>query len=232
MNNLMTSNAKRNGDVSIVLISWSPTDKRLALLQRSFASLKDRTQYPHILVVVDNGPNMQTEWLKEQKIDIRLVNEVNVGVGRARNLGASQTKTEFIAFVDSDIEYFDGWLESAIQALKKYPEGKFVAAPAWSGPVRLPKHRVGCLDEYDLYNRASGQCLIMRRSDYEVLGRWSATSVPGNDFCYAAREAGYKFIRHPLWCTKHLCKYKSYDYRDKLVNGEWVPPTEKGEVTI
>lgn len=216
-------------DVSIVLISWSPTGHRLKVLTRSLASLQSCTQRPHVLVVVDNGPAAQTDWLRGQRIDIHVTPGVNLGIGSARNLGADQTDTEFIAFVDSDIAYCNGWLTEAIHCLQSYPDRKLIAAPSRSGPLKLVKHRIGSLDGYQLFNRASGQCLVMRRTDYEGLGRWSLSSVPGGDFCFAARNQGYQFIHHPSWTVRHLCKNASYDYRQILVDGVWVPKPQESK---
>jgi GT2 family glycosyltransferase len=210
-------------ETSVVMISWSPTPERLKTLTRSFASLRAHTHAPHLLVVVDNGPADQTAWLSLQDIDIHLKQTVNIGIGAARNAGAAVTQTEYLAFVDSDLFFPPDWLEQALACLRKYPDRKLIACPSWSGPVRLGKHCIGKLGEYDLYNRASGQCLVMRRSVFAEIGPWSTSSVPGGDFCYGAREHGYRFIRHPAWRVKHLLKNASYDYRQQLIGGLWMP---------
>jgi glycosyltransferase involved in cell wall biosynthesis len=201
------------------MIAWSPTPQRLAIMKRSFISCRKCTQRPHILVVVDNGPKEQTEWLQQQEIDIHLINNINVGVGKARNLGAKATETEFIAFVDSDIEFFNGWLNESIDALKRY-DRKLIAAPRKSSPMKLRKHHVGTLGEYHLFNRASGQCLVMKRDTWKQLG-WSEKNTPGGIFCNAARKKGYVFIWRANWTAKHLCRKPSYNYRHKLVDGIW-----------
>ena len=217
-------------DTSVVMITWSPTPRRLRVLKVSFDSLKMSTKRPHILVVVDNGPPSQTEWLNHQQIDIHIVNAVNQGIGNARNYGASATDTKYIAFVDSDIAYFDGWLDACVEVLEKYSDTKLISTPRKSSPMKFTKHRIGSLDEYELYNRASGQALVMKRQTWEEIG-WYGGSRPGGVFCDSARKHGYSFIRHPSWKARHLCKRASYNHRHKLVNGVWVPRQEETILT-
>jgi glycosyltransferase involved in cell wall biosynthesis len=213
-------------DTSVVMITWSPSRKRLEIMKRSFESLRSSAGRPHILVVVDNGPEEQTEWLNSQDIDLHLVNNVNLGVGRSRNLGAAATATDYIAFVDNDILYFPGWLNECVSTLRKYEDRKLIASPRKSSPMKHRKHHVGSLDDYELFNRASGQALVMKRQAWEEI-RWSERNTPGGIFCNAARSKGYKFIWHKTWAARHLCKKPSYNYKHKLVNGVWRATSEQ-----
>jgi len=212
-------------DTSVVLISWSPTAERLEMLERSLSSIK-QTKRPHILVVVDNGPKEQTDYLDTREIDIHVQNTINIGVGAARNTGAKQTNTEFIAFVDSDVLVFPEWLDVSIDCLKRYPNDKYIAVPARSGPMTLTdKHKAGNRDEFTLWRRCAGLCMVMRRKDLEILGAFSTCSTPGHQLCAVMKQKGYLFIHHPSWNSKHIGRYKSYDWRKTLVNGVWVSRT-------
>ena len=202
------------------MITWSPTDARLEVLKKSLESIERCTHRPHILVVVDNGPESQTDWLKTQNIDKHIINEVNIGIGGSRNIGAESTDTEYIAFIDNDITVFDGWLNGCVDVLKKYPDRKLISTPRKSSPMKYRKYFRGNLDGYELWSRASGQALVMKRSAWKEIG-WSERSTPGGIFCNAARKLGYKFIRKDDWKAKHLCKKPSYNYRHKLENGIW-----------
>ena len=208
-------------DTSIVLITWCPNRYRLKMMMRSFESLKEHTKRPHLLVVIDNGLEEQTDYLRMQNIDIYYKPDVNMGVGAARNKGASLVETDYIAFVDNDILYFPNWLNECIEALEKYPDMKLISTPRKSSPMKHKKHHVGTLDEYELYNRASGQALVMSREAYNKIG-WSEKSIPGGIFCNNARRKGYKFVHKSTWTAKHICKKASYNYRNKLVDGVWV----------
>ena len=214
-------------DTTVVMITWSPTEKRFAVLQKSFGSLKDHTCRPHILTVVDNGPKSQTDWLANQEIDIHIVNEVNQGVGKARNQGAEATKTKYIAFVDNDLLFFSGWLRACIAALEEHEDLPLIATPRKTSPMKYKKFFRGQLGEYQLWSRCAGMALVMRRSDYDRLGHWNTGSQPGGKFCDTARRNGYRFIWHPTWLTRHLCKRPCYDHQKTLINGEWVSPKKE-----
>ena len=214
-------------DASIVLITWSPTKRRLAFLKRTIASLRRKAGYPFTLVVVDNGPQVQTDYLaRECADDIVITNKVNLGVGTARNQGADATNSHYIAFIDNDLEFVsDNWLFECIKALEAFPEQKLIATPRRSHPMKGPKKVAGNLGKYLLFDRASAMCLVMRRSDYQAIGRWPGHSMPGSKYCDWTYRKGYKFVWHPSWAVKHLAKKPSYNFHHSLVNGKWVELT-------
>ena len=209
-------------DVSIVLITWAETQQRLDVLKKSLASLRANTKIPHKLVVVDNGPAQQTEFLNTQNIDIHLKPCVNVGVGHGRNLGAAATQSEFIAFVDNDIGYFPKWLKASVAVLAKNPGWNVIVTPRKSNPMKYKKNHVGNLGPYQLFRRCSGQAVVMHRKTFETIGQWSASSKPGGDYCDRARALGIYYLWHPNWKALHLCKKASYNHRHVLVNGKWI----------
>jgi len=207
-------------DTAVVMISWSPNPKRLRALEVCFQSLKQATHYPHILAVVDNGPAEQTQWLRQQEIDLHIVNEVNQGIGVSRNQGARATDTEYLAFVDSDLAFFDGWLGQCIEALKRYPDQKLIATgrfePSHGKYFRRP------LNEYQLYGRAAGGCLVMRRETWKKFGQWPTGRNTGDMWSRRAVRRKYLFIWHPSWRVRHLVPVKSYGTHQRLVNGKWI----------
>ena len=217
--------------VTVVMISWSPTPQRLAVMKRSLASVQRCTTMPHKLVVVDNGPDEQTRYLHTvDGIDIIRTKNTNIGIGRARNEGAYETETPYIAFVDSDLEFFPGWLSKCVGALKRLPTWPLIATAIRTSPMK--KSKVGELGAgYQLFNRCGGGCIVIRRKDYEIIGPWATHSTPGGDYSDRVRAKSYAYIWHPDWKVRHLCKKASYNHRNRLINGEWIAPTKKGEVT-
>jgi len=214
-------------DVSVVMISWSPTQSRLNVLKRSMESLLKCTTSPYELIVVDNGPSCQTEYLKSCKIDNYINPGLNVGVGRARNLGAAATDSPYIAFVDSDLEYFDGWLDKCVSILKKMDRWPLIATPHKSNPMKRRSCCVGALGKYLLFNRCGGGCVVIRRMDFERIGPWAEHSTPGGNYCDRARDLRYAYIWSPDWKVRHLCKHSSYNYKKILVNGQWIIRTKE-----
>jgi len=214
----MQSNSDIN--TSIVMISWCPNAYRLKRMKLSFESLKANTRRPHLLIVIDNGLEEQTDYFRLQDIDVYYKPDVNIGVGASRNKGASLVETDYIAFVDNDILYFPNWLNECVKVLEKYPDRKLISTPRKSSPMKYKKYHRGSLDEYELYSRASGQALVMKREAYNEI-RWSEKSIPGGIFCNTARRYGYSFIHKSTWTARHICKKASYNYRNVLVDGVW-----------
>lgn len=211
-----------------MLITWSPTDERFEVMKKCFDSVVRHTQCPHKLIVVDNGPERQSEWLKQQKrIDVLIKPDVNLGVGESRNLGASKAVgARCIAFIDNDMIFFPKWLKAAVGVLRQYRAWPLIIVPNQSSPMRKRKHEIGRISHYRLFNRASGQAVIMRMADYRRIGPWALHSKPGGDYCDRARRLGYVYAWYEGWKAQHLCKKASYNHRDRLVNGVWVSPQE------
>lgn len=204
---------------TVVMLTWSPSAYRLDKMKESFASLKEHTHMPHTLVVVDNGPQEQTDYLSGQHIDIHIKNTVNKGVGHSRNQGLAATDTQYIAFVDNDITYFPDWLSKCIDALETYPDKKLIASGVKNKPMRLPKYQVGNLDGYELFSRCAGMCVVMKRDTINEFGGWSLKSNCGHVFSRSACLRKYRFIWHPSWNGRHTAK-KSYHYKKQQFNPE------------
>jgi len=208
-------------DTSVVMISWSPDEYRLKVLRQCFASLKAHTKRDHTLVVVDNGVNGQKEFLEDQDIDILIRPKVNLGVGMSRKVGVGATDSKYVAVVDNDIGFFPGWLDACIGALERYPDRKLVATAVKTHPMKYARHKEGMLDEYELWRRCAGMCLVMRRSDYDILSKFNPTATNvGHRFCLNVRNKGYHFIWHPSWTGRHLSKTASFHYKKQWFNKE------------
>lgn len=210
--------------VSVIVITWSPTKDRLRLLKNTLNALKTSSEIPFELIVVDNGPKEQTEYLKTQKIDKLITNEKNMGIGYARNQGMDVAEGEYICFLDNDMETYKDWLKESIEALEAYPSEKLVACPVY-GVKSIKSHRrlyLGTLGKYLLWQRYGGACWVIRKNTLNEFGRWSSGFAPGRDYCTILTRAGYKFISSVEHKVRHMGKKKSFDFHCKLINGKWV----------
>ncbi|HYV56316.1 MAG TPA: glycosyltransferase family 2 protein, partial [Candidatus Nitrosopolaris sp.] len=103
--------------VSVIL----PTRDRLALLRRSLASLRERTVYPRLELVVIDNRSMEPA---TQAYLAELANEPDVTVLRddapfsssaINNLGARHARGQVLAFLDDDVEATSvNWLEEMV----------------------------------------------------------------------------------------------------------------------
>jgi len=73
--------------------------------------------------VIDDGSTDGTApWLKKEYPTVKLIEQANQGVSAARNAGIQQAKSDWIALLDSDDEWFPEKLERQVKELQKYPE--------------------------------------------------------------------------------------------------------------
>ena len=97
--------------ISIII----PTLNRIKYLPRALDSALNQTYKASEIIVVDNGSSDGTlELLKEKYPLIRLLEEKKIGVSAARNKGIISSKSDWVAFLDSD----DAWDKKKLEVQK------------------------------------------------------------------------------------------------------------------
>jgi len=124
--------------VTAVVISYVPFlngyyAHSLDLLKLCIASLRETTKVEADLMVFDNGScaEVRDYLLDEQaagKIQYLILSERNLGKPAAWNFAFAAAPGEFIAYADSDVFFYDGWLQASLQALKVFPQAGMVTA--------------------------------------------------------------------------------------------------------
>jgi GT2 family glycosyltransferase len=212
--------------VSIVLITWSPTEDRMMLLKNTLNSLRDSTDISYELIVVDNGPNEQTEFLKTQKIDKHIINKVNQGIGVAKNQGVREATGDYVCFLDNDLLFEKDWLKESVEALEKHKDVKLIACPVFSNGARDYYKRFfkGMIGEYLLWQKTFEGCWIVRRETITEIGDWDEKGIkPCWDYCRRLQKAGYFHIGLPKQKVWHKGLKKTYAvYGSKFIRGKWV----------
>jgi glycosyltransferase involved in cell wall biosynthesis len=105
-----------------------PTFNRSATLPRALNSVRVQTFQDWELIVVDDGSTdatvaTVTNWMEEQRLTGRarlIIEPANRGVSRARNLGAKAARGEWLAFLDSDDEWFPNRLELQMPLARQF----------------------------------------------------------------------------------------------------------------
>lgn len=104
--------------VSVVI----PTYNRAQFICEAVDSILAQTYKNCELIVVDDGSTDNTKDVLERYRDhLIYLYQPNKGPGAARNLGISQAKGEFIAFLDSDDRWLPEKLSLQMELFKKYP---------------------------------------------------------------------------------------------------------------
>jgi len=117
-----------------------PTKGRPGYLRAALASLSAQDLGPgaYELLVVDDGPSVETrsvtqEAARRSEVRIGYVEREGVpGLNSARNTGIAAAESDFIVFVDDDVEAPPGWLRELVEGRRRH-----AGYQAFGGPIRL-----------------------------------------------------------------------------------------------
>lgn len=71
---------------------------------------------------------------------VRLISQANAGVSAARNKGISESRYEYVSFLDADDQWTDNHLEIIAGLIKKYPRcGVFGTSYYFCRPGKKPR---------------------------------------------------------------------------------------------
>jgi glycosyltransferase involved in cell wall biosynthesis len=112
----------------------------LDVLKTCLSSARNEPGLPFDLMVFDNGscPEVQ-DWLlgeqREGRIQYLFLSEKNLGKGGAWNIILGGAPGEIIAYADSDVLFYPGWLKASVELLETYPNvGMVTARPYRTNP--------------------------------------------------------------------------------------------------
>lgn len=110
----------------------------LEVLKACLGSLRANADLPFDLLVFDNAscPEVRAYLSAAHQageIQFLVLSDKNIGKGGAWNFIFSAAPGEILAYADSDIYFFPGWLSAQVQALETFPEaGMVTGLPLWS----------------------------------------------------------------------------------------------------
>lgn len=165
---------------------------RLAKSSRCIESIKDNTDYPYKLIVIDNGSNDETpKYLMEHKswFDCLLLLDKNLGTAKAHNIGWMLSDKEYYLKVDDDIViHRKEWLEVLVGMANMLPEYHAFGHIWFDSKSRKNIRGFYIADKDNGIDFYSPVTLIPKRT-FDVLGYWtSAFGVYGfEDFDYRIR---------------------------------------------
>ena len=115
-----------------------PPRDRFSRARLSLESVYKNTTYPFELVYVDgNSPPHVSKYLEQEakRRHFSLIRKDRfLSPNEARNLGLSDVKTKYVAFVDNDVEVAPGWLTNLVGCAEE--TGAWAVAPVvFEGPL-------------------------------------------------------------------------------------------------
>lgn len=124
--------------ISVALLNYIPFlsgfyAEALEVLKVSLESLRNNPGLPFDLLVFDNGscPQVRDFLLVEKeagRIQYLLLSEKNLGKGGAWNIMLAGAPGEIIAYTDSDVLFYPGWLARSVELLEAFPNAGMVTA--------------------------------------------------------------------------------------------------------
>lgn len=105
--------------VSVIIPAFDEEDT----IGRCILSLKEQTDKPQEIIVVDDGSVdhtlLQLAKLKEQLPYLVILKQAHLGPAKARNLAASQAQGDILVFVDADMEFDREFLEKLVGPIRE-----------------------------------------------------------------------------------------------------------------
>jgi glycosyltransferase involved in cell wall biosynthesis len=184
--------------VSVVI----PLFNKERSIRRTIDSVLRQSRRPEELIVVDDGSSDRSAEIALETLSRggdglrwRVVSQQNSGVSLARNRGAEEATSHFIAFLDADDEWLPAYLEEIERLAGAHPEATVLtvrlAKPGRKGqllpePSALPPGFFGMLARpLDLYRRGYGiissSSVVIRRDAWERSGGFPAGVRSGED---------------------------------------------------
>ncbi|WP_211746484.1 glycosyltransferase family 2 protein [Paenibacillus sp. Marseille-Q4541] len=191
-----------------------PSFNGVALLKQCISSIKQYTEEPYEVIVVDNGSTDKTfDYCASQKIRFISLPE-NRGFPAACNAGLRLARGDSLLLLNNDVTVTRGWLTLLKQGLYSDPSIGIVGPVTnyASGIQQIPVefhsmeqfqqiaavHNQADPEKWKEVNRIVGLCFLFKREVLEQIGELDEIFSPGHyeddDYCYRARLAGYLLL--------------------------------------
>ncbi len=95
---------------------------RTTVLRAAESALAQQGVIPEVIVVDDGSTDGSAEALESLRERIRIVGQLNTGPGAARNRGMKDATGDYIAFLDADDYWLQGFLRATTGFLQEHPE--------------------------------------------------------------------------------------------------------------
>ena len=198
--------------ITIIIITFNQYEYTKECIE----SIKNFTQLPYKILVVDNGSTDKTrEYLKKLKDVEVILNDENKGFPVACNQAISRTNDDYVVILNNDVIVTQGWLERMVEIAELNTSTGLVGPISnnVSGLQIDANVKYDSIDKMHLYARKNleenyGQmqffpriaflCTLIRRDVIDRIGGLDERFSPGNyeddDFCLRVQLAGYKTV--------------------------------------
>ncbi|MCW5959741.1 MAG: glycosyltransferase [Pyrinomonadaceae bacterium] len=163
-------------------------------------SVLDQTLQPIEIIIVDDGStDNSVEIVKSFGTKVKLIQQKNGGVGKARNTGARFSTGNLLAFLDADDIWFPHKLEKQVELFQAQPELDYVSCGMREFDLEgkaireyIPATKQWQTEGILLFTEsivASGSAIIVKRKAFEKIGGFDDQRDlhPSEDWDFARR---------------------------------------------
>jgi len=180
--------------VSVVMAAYNAAP----FIGEAIESILNQT-FPYLeLIIVDDGSTDETPGVLDRYSDpriVRLRNESNQGVARARNRGCAMARGEYIAVQDADDLSAPERLEKQVAFLDTHPEVGLVGSQALlfgeggSTQIKVPLHNTEIQALLLGENCLLHSSLMVRREVFKEVGGYNESFIAAPDYDLVLRLA-------------------------------------------
>jgi len=212
--------------ISIII----PTHDQVDSLKRCIESLLGLTHYQHYEIILVENNSQETETLAYYE-QLQAVPQIRIieshqafNYSSANNLGARQANSDWLLFLNNDIEIIEpGWLDEmalwvsrpeigVVGARLLYPDGAIQHAGIIIGLEGHASHVFSGEDErrsgpfgspcwYRNYSAVTGACMATRREVFNIIGGFDENYelvFSDVEFCQRVIQRGYRVVYTPF----------------------------------
>jgi len=208
--------------VSIVI----PTHNRLDLTRQCVASIRQHTETPHEIIIVDNGSTDGTPaWAREEGLRV-ISHTQNHGVPAACNRGIRASLGEYVLLLHNDTLVPPGWAARLLAHARTDPSVGLVGpATNFATSSQQITTPYTTHEEYLAFaaerahvqrgravevERLAGLCVLIPRNVIQMVGlfdeRFGLGKLEDDDYCLRVRMAGYRL----LWAQDVLVHHEGH----------------------
>jgi GT2 family glycosyltransferase len=226
-----TSATQTQVDISVIVVTLDRSDLLQSCLS---SLLRTASSTSVEVIVVDNGSTDDSlEMLKDKFRQVRVIaNPTNLGFAKANNQAIPLCRGRYVVLLNNDTIVLDGAIQSLLEFMDEHPSigcvgpqllnadgsiqpsymrfpslvgswRNFVSARTRRGAKPLPRME----GDFAYVDAVSGACMMLRKvalDDVGLLDEGYFMYAEETDWCYRAKQAGWRTAYYPAGQVIHL----------------------------